>query len=95
MQQNPNGSVLSNQPPGMERPPQQQYPNFGQYPPQQYPQQAQPMYSQQAYPQQQQFMQGQIPQQQPQQSVLDISSLQLMIEQYLQFYYTDDEIIRE
>ena len=74
------------------------YPNY-QYPQQaqpQYPQQQPPMY-QQRYPPPQQY--PQMPPQQPppqqQQPVVDISALQLMIEQYLQFYYTDEEIIRE
>ena len=88
MNPNSNGSVISNsittQP--MERHP--SYPGYVQYmqPYQTYPQQ--PMYQQRPYTQQP------YPQMQ-QQPMIDFSQIQLMIEQYLQFYYTNAEIAHE
>ena len=84
-----NGSVISNsittQP--MERQP--TYPGYVQYmqqPYQAYPQQ--PIYQQRSYTQQPYPTMQQHP-------TVDFSQVQLMIEQYLQFYYTNAEIAHE
>ena len=91
MNPNSNGSVVSNsittQP--MER--QSSYPNYMQYmqpsPYPTYPPQ-QPMYQQRPYQQ---------PQYPPvqQQPMYEFSQIQIMIEQYLQFYYTNAEIAHQ
>ncbi|EKE41038.1 hypothetical protein ENUP19_0306G0010 [Entamoeba nuttalli] len=101
MNPNTNGSVISNSISTPQQPidrshQQQRYqqPQYQTFPNQQVPvqYQGQPMY-QPRVGYQSEYIQPQV--QQPQNNFIDIPTLQGLIEQYLQFYYTDDEIIRE